>query len=236
MITKSSQEGHRTVANLRRQSITGIVGTAHFIAPEVLGEGHYYSFAVDWWACGVLFYECTVRRHLFDGHGKLAVFKMILNDKINLSELVKKSSELGDLTGKLLVREPKNRLGSNGASGIKEHPFFRSEEWNRISEIDPSIKPDLDKNTFMRMSPEWTRVHFFGETPSEVIDFQARVKNWSQSQRARKVFQSVKISRAINRSARNLRRAEIYSLREVDNEDEDGSDSVSYEGVKVHPF
>jgi serine/threonine protein kinase len=34
-----------------------LVGTAEYLAPEVLENKRKYSFAVDWWSFGVLLYE-----------------------------------------------------------------------------------------------------------------------------------------------------------------------------------
>jgi len=33
------------------------VGTAEYLAPEVLGNKRRYSSAIDWWSFGVLLYE-----------------------------------------------------------------------------------------------------------------------------------------------------------------------------------
>jgi len=237
IVLESPTDGHRTVAQIWRRSITGIVGTAHFVAPEVFAHNHY-SFAADWWACGVLFYECVVRKHLFDGHDEQIVFQRILKRAINLSELVSKSDTLGDLTGKLLDRNPYSRLGSKGAADIRKHPFFDGTDWEHISGSDPLFKPEQDKADFVEMAPEWTRAHFYGEIPVEVADIQGPVKSRSQMQQGRKLFLPGRNNKNLNRSSKNTRLPEIYSLREIDNEDEDAdaSDSLPYEGMKIHPF
>ena len=63
-----------------------LVGTLHFIAPEVI-RLRKYGKAVDWWACGITFYECLVRKHLFAGDDKRIVFENIMNAPIVLDAL-----------------------------------------------------------------------------------------------------------------------------------------------------
>lgn len=40
------------------ESRTGsLVGTAEYLAPEILDSNRHYGFACDWWSFGVLLYE-----------------------------------------------------------------------------------------------------------------------------------------------------------------------------------
>lgn len=41
------------------------VGTPEYMAPEVV-EGNYYTSAVDWWSFGILLYEMTFGKYLFE--------------------------------------------------------------------------------------------------------------------------------------------------------------------------
>lgn len=63
--------------------------------------------------------------------------------------------EAQDLIQKLLTKDPKQRLGYNGATEIKKHKFFEGKnfgseknlgiEWDALySENNPPIKPDID--------------------------------------------------------------------------------------------
>lgn len=116
------------------------VGTIHFMAPEVIFE-HKYGRCVDWWACGVTFYECTVRQHLFTGVEKEAIMQQILSGPIDLEPLSQHSSLLQNLVAGLLVRNPNHRLGTDGAHTIMRQEFFRGIDWNTISESVPNYKP-----------------------------------------------------------------------------------------------
>lgn len=48
----------------------------------------------------------------------------------------------------LLERDPKKRLGHSGMSEIKNHPFFSSIDWARLSNlgIKPPVRPVIDED------------------------------------------------------------------------------------------
>lgn len=56
-------------------------GTPEFMAPEILLE-QPYTWAVDWWAFGVLVYELVLGQAPFHGHGEAEVFDSILANRV----------------------------------------------------------------------------------------------------------------------------------------------------------
>ena len=62
--------------------MTTCVGTAYYVAPEVLKGG--YGPECDMWSVGILMYMLLSGTFPFDGHSELAVFKSIINDNIQL--------------------------------------------------------------------------------------------------------------------------------------------------------
>jgi serine/threonine protein kinase len=135
------------------------VGTIHFMAPEVIFD-HKYGRSVDWWACGVTFYECTVRQHLFNGADKEIIMQHILSGPIDLDPLSQYSTLLQRLVAGLLVRNPVLRLGTDGAHTIMRQEFFKGIDWNTISESNPNYKPAQHVN--QRHSVE-DKMLFYGE-------------------------------------------------------------------------
>lgn len=135
------------------------VGTIHFMAPEVIFE-HKYGRSVDWWACGVTFYECTVRQHLFNGADKEIIMQQILSGPIDLEPLSQYSTLLQRLVAGLLVRNPIIRLGTDGAHTIMRQDFFKGIDWSTISESNPNYKPAQHVN--QRHSVE-DKMLFYGE-------------------------------------------------------------------------
>ena len=53
------------------------------------------------------------------------------------------TADAQDLIKKLLKKNPESRLGFNGASEIKKHPFFKKMNWDKVAnrEVDPPIIP-----------------------------------------------------------------------------------------------
>ena len=42
-----------------------------------------------------------------------------------------------------LINDVEFRLGSNGASEIKKHPFFKNIEWEKIGKLKAPFIPDV---------------------------------------------------------------------------------------------
>ncbi|KAJ1769772.1 rim15, signal transduction response regulator [Coemansia sp. RSA 1813] len=54
------------------------------------------------------------------------------------------SPEIRDFITKLLCRDPKQRLGHNGAEEVKAHPMFRGIDWNTLLETQASFIPNVE--------------------------------------------------------------------------------------------
>ncbi|KAA8550561.1 hypothetical protein F0562_002245 [Nyssa sinensis] len=104
------------------------VGTEEYVAPEIiLGNGH--DFAVDWWCLGVMLYEMLYGATPFRGSNRKETFYRILTKS---PVLVGEPTPLRDLIGKLLEKDPKQRIS---LEEIKGHDFFRGVDWDLIIRI-----------------------------------------------------------------------------------------------------
>ncbi|CAM8904609.1 unnamed protein product [Rhodiola kirilowii] len=113
------------------------VGTEEYVAPEIItGAGH--GGAVDWWALGILLYEMLYGRTPFRGKNRETTFSNILNKELTFPTSISVSPLAKQLIQALLNRNPASRLGSNnGASEIKQHPFFHGLKWQLIRCMKP---------------------------------------------------------------------------------------------------
>ena len=128
------------------------VGTAYYVAPEVLKKKGYGP-EVDWWSVGVIFFEMLVGYAPFCSKETSEVCYKVLNWKkyLKIPSKVKISEEAEDLICKL-INNSNERLGLNGAEEIKIHPFFKGIDWENIrntkSPFIPELKNDYDTSYF----------------------------------------------------------------------------------------
>ena len=119
-------------------------GTPEYLAPELLlGQG--YTKTVDWWTLGVLLYEMLTGLPPFYDENTNEMYRKILSEPLHFPgpEIVPSAAK--DLLIRLLDRKPDKRLGANGASEIKSHPFFHSIDWRKLLQrkYEPAFKPNV---------------------------------------------------------------------------------------------
>ncbi|KAG6683282.1 hypothetical protein I3842_12G005000 [Carya illinoinensis] len=122
------------------------VGTHEYLAPELVsGNGH--GNGVDWWAFGVFIYELWYGTTPFRGGSKESTLRNIASSRqvrfpVDVAERKEDQErtavEARDLIEKLLVKDPRRRLGcASGATDIKRHPFFHGIKWPLIRTYRP---------------------------------------------------------------------------------------------------
>ncbi|XP_072437048.1 ribosomal protein S6 kinase alpha-5-like isoform X2 [Chiloscyllium punctatum] len=141
-------------------------GTIEYMAPEIVqGGSSGHDKAVDWWSLGVLVYELLTGASPFtvDGakNSQSEISRRILKNDPPFPLEIQPTAK--DLVQKLLVKDPKQRLGSGltGAAEIKSHSFFQGLNWRDLATkaVKPPIKPviqnELDVSNF---AEEFTRM------------------------------------------------------------------------------
>ena len=128
------------------------VGTAYYVAPEVLKKKGYGP-EIDWWSVGVIFFEMLVGYAPFCSKETSEVCYKVLNWKkyLKIPSKVKISKEAEDLIMKL-INNSNERLGLKGAEEIKNHPFFKGIDWENLRNTKapfiPKLKNDYDTSYF----------------------------------------------------------------------------------------
>lgn len=112
------------------------VGTRGYMAPEVLAKGVAYDSSADWFSFGCTLFVLLKNHSPFKqskGKNKQAVDDLMesMQDLELPSSL---SPECRDLLEQLLKHNVNERLAckGGGASEIKNHPFFKDIDWQRV--------------------------------------------------------------------------------------------------------
>ncbi|KAI0989493.1 hypothetical protein GJ496_006322 [Pomphorhynchus laevis] len=142
-----------------------LCGTPKYLAPEII-LSKAYNKSVDWWTVGILSYEMIVGNTPFNDNNPMVVYKSILSDKIEWpDDFFRDADSAKDFIQKLLMRDPKRRLGNNrnGFADIKRHRWFKGISWESVlnKEYDPPIVPiqctdsDIDSSTCKQSLCKW---------------------------------------------------------------------------------
>ena len=127
------------------QKLYSCVGTAFYVAPEVLKKKGY-SQEIDWWSVGVIFYEMLVGYAPFYAEETQEVINKVLGKIWEVPEEIKLSKEALDFM-KRMMSDPNERLGKNGSEEIKSHPFFKGVDWDNIrNNMKPPFIPDIEND------------------------------------------------------------------------------------------
>lgn len=125
------------------------VGTPDYISPEVLqsqgGEG-VYGRECDWWSVGVFLYEMLYGDTPFFADSLVGTYSKIMDHRNSLyfPPTVEISPSAKNLISGFLT-DRTMRLGRNGIDEIKEHPFFKNDQWtfDNLRECVPPVVPEL---------------------------------------------------------------------------------------------
>ena len=142
---KLSDFGLPKILNENNDITYTFCGTSYYQAPEInLGKG--YDRMCDFWSFGIIMFEMICGYKPFDINEKKKVIIDYNNLIISFIDDIKDSSK--NLIKKLLVVNPKERIGFNSIDDIKNHDFFKNVDFNKVlskEEIPPFI-PQIDND------------------------------------------------------------------------------------------
>jgi len=132
------------------------VGTAQYVSPEVLTNSNT-SPASDLWALGCILYQMVTGMPPFVAQSEYLIFQKIQAREYSFHEGF--DPQIRDIIEKLIVIEPRERLGAqdvNGYSSIKNHEFFRGVDFpNLHNSVPPSIERYIGDP--QSVDPVWAR-------------------------------------------------------------------------------
>ena len=134
------------------------VGTPDYIAPEVFGQAGYDE-TVDWWSVGVILFEMLVGYPPFFSDEPSVTCQKILHWKRTFS--IPAEANLSPAATDLLLKmiaDSDVRLGRNGATEIKAHPFFEGFDWDGVRQqqapYQPTVTSEISNENFDHFDEE----------------------------------------------------------------------------------
>lgn len=128
-------------------------GTREYVAPEML-RGDPYDTSLDFWTFGILLYEMMSGRTPFYTSDHSEIYRRIEKSPVFYPRNL--STDVRSLIGKLLVREPRKRIGSTrgGIASIKKHAWYKSIDWDAMMDRDTLESPLKSSVTFQQRKHE----------------------------------------------------------------------------------
>ncbi|OMJ88865.1 hypothetical protein SteCoe_9064 [Stentor coeruleus] len=154
---------------------TSFCGSAAYFAPEMIKrEGHTKS--IDWYILGAILYEMLSGEPPYYHPVREMLYKNIKSAPLRFKSLI--SEEAKDLISKLLIRNPKKRLGASkyDAEEIKAHKFFESIDWGMmmLKEYSP---PPFRK--ILRVPKKIPLNKIYGMIDERQIEESKKIDGWS---------------------------------------------------------
>ena len=141
-------------------------GSAAYFAPEMIKrQGHSFS----------ILYEMVIGTPPYYSVNRNSLYRNIKKAKLQISDAL--SEEIRDFILKLLVRNPKKRLGGGkkAALDIMKHRFFDGVDWEQV--VNKEIEPPKFKGV-QRIEKDIELAKVYGKL-SEDNGEEKVVKNWS---------------------------------------------------------
>lgn len=137
------------------------------MAPEVMCRQNH-GVAVDYYALGVIAYECMLGRRPYVGKNRKEIRDQILAKQVQIkrNEIPEGwSLEAADFINKLIQRKPINRLGLDGPAEVKAHPWLKNYPWDKLlnKELDPPFIPNEEMEVKQQANDQ------FDDENSEVL-------------------------------------------------------------------
>lgn len=109
-----------------------IVGTPHYMAPEVI-TSHGYGLAADYWTVGIMLYEFMFGCVPFgeEETDPYAIYEKVQERKLIFPKWVDNKNKVKEFINQLLSKNPASRLGGN-FDNLKAHSWFMGLNWDKI--------------------------------------------------------------------------------------------------------
>ena len=119
-----------------------IIGTPHYIAPEIL-QGRGYSLSCDFWSIGICMYEIFYGKYPFGNYANevIEIYKEVLKKDFSFPSEHPRFANVNLFIRSLLNKKVNERICN--VSKLKKKPFFEGFEFDKLNDfkLKPPHKP-----------------------------------------------------------------------------------------------
>lgn len=111
-----------------------MIGTPHYMAPEVImGKG--YNANADYWSLGIMIYEFVCGGVPFgeEDDDSYLIFEKILNGRVNYPLNVNPGKDIQSFIEQILSKNPALRIGGS-FENLKKNPWLKDADWEGLIE------------------------------------------------------------------------------------------------------
>ena len=139
-------------AKILKDYTSTIIGTPHYIAPEIL-QGKGYSLSCDFWSLGICMYEIFYGIYPFGNNANevIDIYKEVLKKSLIFPSENNKFANVNSFIRELLAKKVNERICN--FSKLKQKPFFENFDFNKLNDFQlepPYRPPKSDMNKFLR--------------------------------------------------------------------------------------
>jgi cGMP-dependent protein kinase len=130
-------------AKILKDYTSTIIGTPHYIAPEIL-QGKGYSLSCDFWSLGICMYEIFYGIYPFGNSANevIDIYKEVLKKNLGFPKDSSRYGKVNEFISELLSKKVNERICN--VSKLKQKSFFEKFEFNKLNDfqLDPPYKPE----------------------------------------------------------------------------------------------
>ena len=165
-------------AKVLKDYTSTIIGTPHYIAPEIL-QGKGYSLSCDFWSLGICMYEIFYGIYPFGNNANevIDIYKEVLKKNLIFPSENNKFANVNSFIKELLAKKVNERICN--FSKLKQKPFFDGFEFSKLNDfqLEPPFRPTKsDMNKFLRNTEPYESI-FKDEKESVVNNKKKKNKN-----------------------------------------------------------
>jgi cGMP-dependent protein kinase len=130
-----------------------IIGTPHYIAPEIL-QGRGYSLSCDFWSLGICMYEIFYGKYPFGNYANevIEIYKEILKSNYTFPCENSRVESVNSFIKCLLNKKVNERICN--VSALKKKPFFERFEFDKLNDFKLKAPFKPSKQNFERYLKE----------------------------------------------------------------------------------